>query len=68
MSKFTENAFAALMRAKNEGQVKKTLDTSCEMCASKNLMNCHCDRCPIAGAAEIKLKNMKLFDELLNRN
>lgn len=68
MSKFTENAFSALMKAKNEGQVKRTFDKSCEICASKNLMSCPCDRCPIAGAVEIKLKNMKLLDELLNRN
>lgn len=68
MSKFTENAFAALMRCTNEGQVEKTFATSCEMCATRNLMPCRCDQCPIAGAVEIKLKNMKLFNELLNRN
>ena len=68
MSKFEENVFSALMKCRNEGQVEKTFAHSCEMCASRNLMTCHCDRCPIAGAVEIKLKNMKLFNELLNRN
>jgi len=64
MSKFIENAMVALAKAQNDGQVKKSFDRSCELCASKNILGCACDDCPLAVAYAIRRNQVKVLESL----
>ena len=65
---FTERVYEKLLWASNEGQCKRVLDLACEKCASRNIMHCSCDRCPIEAAYSMKVKNLQLLGKLLKED
>lgn len=67
MSKFVENSMIAMAKAMNDGQAKKAFDTSCELCASKNILHCACDNCPVAAAYAIRTNNFKILESLYEK-
>lgn len=67
MSKFIENAMVALAKAQNDGQVKKAFDHSCELCATKNILDCTCDDCPLAVAYAIRRNQVKVLESLYEK-
>lgn len=50
MNKFIENGIAKQEQAYKKSFAKKNFEYSCTMCASRNLLHCSCESCPIAGA------------------
>ena len=68
MRKFTEQVYDQLLWAANAGQCKNILDIACEKCASRNIMHCSCDRCPIEAAYNMKVKNLQMLESLLKED
>ena len=67
MSKFVENAMVALAKATNNGQAEKAFAKSCELCATKNILHCNCDDCPVAAAYAIRTNNFKVLESLYEK-
>lgn len=63
MSNFIQNAMRRIRAARNHGQVEKTFDAICNECASKNLLDCTCDSCPLEQVVKIKEWTLQTLED-----